>query len=97
MFAHTAIAADEFVVKPVGFQIVWDTMSEEFDGFGAMNAMEIKSESGGHSRFSMLGSVTESHTFRLASKPKDFRVEMNVWSDMESITVPFSVKAGLGL
>lgn len=64
-----------------------------YDGEGN----EIKSESGGHSRFSMLGSVTESRTFRLAKKPKSFRVEMDAWSDLETVTVPFSVKAGLGL
>ena len=63
-----------------------------YDGEGN----EIKSESGGSSRFSMLGSVTESRTFRLASKPKSFRVEMDIWSDLESITVPFSVKVGPG-
>lgn len=245
LFAQSAMAADEFEVKPVGLQIVWDTMREEFDGFGTMNSMEngvtlsftatttgrkivkfdgdgckiskfadntgkqmkgevghfakvgesgktlrfeieskelpaegatgfevegslvidvasksevvksetvefekgkelvfgehlktkiteigepgygdmkaeitleakkawpafavarfydgegneIKSEAGGHSRFSMLGSVTESRTFRLASKPKTFRVELDLWTDLESITVPFSVKAGLG-
>ena len=246
LFAQSAMAAEDFEVKPVGFQIVWDTMREEFDGFGTMNAMEsgvklsfaatttgksivkfdgdgckltkfsdnagkamkgevghfakvgesgktlrfeieskelptkgatgfelegslvvdvasksdvvksqpaefakgealafgeilktkiteigepgygdmkaeitleakkawpafsavrfydgegneIESKSGGHSRFSMLGSVTESRTFRLATKPEKFHVEMDVWSDKESITVPFSVKAGLGL
>ncbi len=63
-----------------------------YDGEGN----EIESESGGSSRFSMLGSVTETRSFRLASKPKSFRVEMDAWSDLESITVPFSVQAGLG-
>lgn len=63
-----------------------------YDGEGN----EIKSEAGGHSRFSMLNSVTESRTFSLASKPKTFRVEMDIWSDLESITVPFNMKAELG-
>lgn len=63
-----------------------------YDGEGN----EIESESGGSSRFGMLGSVTESRTFRLASEPKNFRVEMDAWSDLESITVPFNVKVGLG-
>ena len=57
----------------------------------------IPSSTGSSSRMSFGRSVTVERSFNLSQKVDVATIEMSVWTDLQEIELPFTVKAGLGL
>lgn len=57
---------------------------------------EVETKSGGGGRMSFMKRVTVSKEYKLARKLDKFRVEMDLWTDMEEMEVPFDVTVTVG-
>ena len=57
---------------------------------------EIEASSAGSSRSGFLGRVTLTRDYNLKRKVDKLSVEMDLWTDLAELTVPFDVKLGVG-
>jgi hypothetical protein len=63
-----------------------------YDGEGK----QIESSDSGSSRGGFLGNISVSKTFSLKQKADKISVEVDLWTDLEEVAVPFDVKVGVG-
>jgi len=56
---------------------------------------EVEFRKGASSRFGSLGKVVISRSYRFKKKPGKLKVEMDLWSDLESVSVPMNMNVGL--
>jgi len=56
---------------------------------------EVEFRKGASSRFGSLGKVVISRSYRFKKKPGKLKVEMDLWSDLESLSVPMNMNVGL--
>ena len=57
---------------------------------------EIESKSSGRSSFGSLGKMTVTKSYKLKKKSDVLKIEMELWTDAETVTVPLNVELGLG-
>lgn len=56
----------------------------------------IESSSGGSSSMGMLGRYTVTKSYKLKKKVDKLKIEMDLWSDAETVTVPVDLTVGAG-
>jgi hypothetical protein len=80
----------------VEFEIKRDIPEVAAVRFYDADGKEVESSSGGGGRMSFLNRVTVSKEYKLARKLDAFRVETDLWTDMEETEVPFDVTVAVG-
>lgn len=63
-----------------------------YDGDGKL----IESSDGGSSSMGMLGKYTVTRSYKLKKKSDVLKIEMDLWSDAETVTVPVDLTMGAG-
>lgn len=97
-FKITKIGKPKWGDDPLSVTLEWKRKVPELAAVRFFDAggKEIKSSAGGSSWGGLMGNYTVAKTYNLKSKADVLKIEMDLWVDVETITVPVNLVVGPG-
>ena len=96
-FEISEIGKPKWGKDPLSVTLKWSRKVPELAAvrFFDADGKEIESSNGGSSSMGFSGKYTVSKSYNLKKKSDVLKIEMDLWVDLEKITVPLNVAVGL--